>query len=177
MSAVQHTPRLLLRPPVASDLERLFAIYGDPATNVYNPFGPFADLEKARSVLTGWIEHWRQHGFGQWAIEAREAPGRVIGFGGIGYRKYLEQEALNLGYRFATEAWGHGYATELARAALQHAFGSLKLPEVFAIVRPVNQPSIHVLEKAGLQRIGSLDDVPGQEPSHLYRATALGLAA
>jgi hypothetical protein len=44
------------------------------------------------------------------------------------------------------------------------------LASLFAIVRPSHAASIKVLEKVGMQRMGSLDDVPGQAPSWVYRA-------
>ncbi|HEX5685821.1 MAG TPA: GNAT family N-acetyltransferase [Ideonella sp.] len=166
----RSTARLVLRQPVAADVAHLFAIYGDPATNTFNPFGPHPSIEKSRSVLDAWIDHWAERGFGQWAVATKQEPERVIGFGGVAFRKYLEADALNLGYRLAVSAWGQGYATELARAALDFALQVLRQPEVFAIVRPINAPSIRVLEKIGMQRIGTLDDVPGQAPSYLYGA-------
>jgi RimJ/RimL family protein N-acetyltransferase len=165
------TQRLMLRPPTVDDAASVFAIYGDPETNRHNPSGPLADKDQAKAVLDRWLEHWAEHGFGQWAIVTQEAPQRVIGFGGITLYHYNEVERINLGYRFAVSAWGQGYATELARAALQFGFVRLDQPEVYGVVRPAHQASINVLEKIGMQRIDELDDVPGQAPSLVYRAT------
>ncbi|RNF83245.1 GNAT family N-acetyltransferase [Montanilutibacter psychrotolerans] len=164
------TDRLVLRPPVESDLQRLFDIYGDARTNTHNPAGPFANIDTARTVLTGWMAHWQQHGFGKWAISAADDPSHVIGFGGIDHRRYIDEDKINLGYRFGVEAWGKGYATELGRASLALAFDALGLPDVFGIVRPANTASIRVLEKVGMHWVGAVDDVPGAEPSRLYRA-------
>ncbi|WP_312512478.1 hypothetical protein [Massilia sp.] len=47
------TPRLLLRPPMEDDVAPLYAIYGDAATNTFNPAGPLPDLERAHAVLSG----------------------------------------------------------------------------------------------------------------------------
>lgn len=167
------TQRLVLRPPTEEDLPSLFAIYGDPATHRFNPGGPLTSLEQARTLLTAWLAHWQRKGYGQWAIACRESPDQLIGFGGIDARKYLEVERLNLGYRFGTQAWGQGYATELSRAALEYAFAELQEPHVYAVVRPQHQASIRVLEKVGMQRVDRLDDVPGQAPSLVYRAEAV----
>lgn len=49
--------RLTLRRPMASDLERLFALYGDPATHPFNPFGPLLELDQARVLLDKWTHH------------------------------------------------------------------------------------------------------------------------
>lgn len=75
-------------------------------------------------------------------------PDEIIGFGGIDARKYLDVERLNLGYRFGTQAWGKGFATELSQASLDYAFAELNVPEVFAVVRPHHQASIRVLERS-----------------------------
>ena len=171
------TTRLILRRPTPGDLAKLFEIYGDPATNVFNPFGPYPNIEKASTVLADWMDHWDRLGFGQCAVATRSDPELVIGFGGVAYRNYVDTETLNLGYRLHTAAWGKGYATELGAGVLRHALLDLGKPEVFAIVRPINTPSIHVLEKIGMQRVGSLEDVPGQEPSLLYRAGAIHAVA
>jgi RimJ/RimL family protein N-acetyltransferase len=104
-------------------------------------------------------------------ICTRESPDEIIGFGGIDARKYLAVERLNLGYRFGTQAWGKGFATELSQASLDYAFAELNVLEVFAVVRPHHQASIRVLEKVGMLRIDTLDDVPGQAASLVYRLT------
>ncbi|MGE8189624.1 GNAT family N-acetyltransferase [Pseudomonas sp. NPDC086278] len=162
------TARLLLRPPQVDDLASVFAIYGDPATNQFNPAGPLTRIDQAQTLLTQWMTHWEIHGYGQWTIATRDAPDCVIGFGGVDSRKYAETERLNLGYRFAVTAWGRGYATELSRAAVGFGLDELKLRQIFALVRPAHAASIHVLEKIGMQRVDVLDDVPGQLPSLVY---------
>lgn len=58
-----------------------------------------------------------------------DAPEQILGFGGIAHHHYLAEQRVNLGYRFAVEAWGKGYATQLGQDALQHAFVQLGLPE------------------------------------------------
>jgi RimJ/RimL family protein N-acetyltransferase len=165
------TSRLLLRPPQPEDLASLFAIYGDPATNQFNPAGPLTLIDQAETLLNDWIRHWTIHGYGLWTIATRVAPDCVIGFGGIGWRKYGDVERLNLGYRLAVSAWGQGYATELSRASLEYGFDELKVPEVLALVRPAHTASIGVLEKIGMQRVDVLDDVPGQAPSFVYKVS------
>jgi RimJ/RimL family protein N-acetyltransferase len=164
------TTRLILRRPTSEDLVSLFSIYGDPATNQFNPSGPLTDINQAQSLLEAWMKHWITKGYGQWTIRTREAPEIVIGFGGIDTRKYLDVDRLNLGYRFAVPAWGRGYATELSEAALDFGFVELEIPEIFAVVRPNHLASIRVLEKIGMQRIDTLDDVAGQPPSLIFQA-------
>lgn len=146
----KKTARLILRSPLPSDLERVFAIHGDPATNRFNPAGPLTHRVEASAMLDRWLGQWSRLGFGPWAITPRDAPDHILGFGGLSLHDYLGVERVNLGYRFDVVAWGNGYATELAHAALDHGFDELAMAEVFALVRPDHRASIRVLEKVGM---------------------------
>ncbi|WP_263261878.1 GNAT family N-acetyltransferase [Pseudomonas sp. RIT-PI-S] len=167
----RSTRRLTLRPPTQDDVHSVFAIYGDPATHRFNPAGPLKTQHHAAAMLKRWMVHWQSAGYGQWAIAERDAPDVIIGFGGLDKRPYGPVERLNLGYRFAVAAWGKGYATELSQASLDFGFAELDVPEVFAMVRPGHGASIRVLEKVGMRCIDTLDDVPGEPPSLVYRAS------
>lgn len=169
MTPQRITDRLTLRPPTGDDLASIFAIYGDPRTNQFNPAGPLVDMRQAQLLLQSWQLHWQEQGYGQWAVAVRDMPGKLIGFGGIDTRQYLDVPRLNLGYRLGVPAWGQGYATELGRAALTFAFAELALPMVYAVVRPQHRASINVLEKIGMQRAEILDDVPGEPPSLVFK--------
>jgi RimJ/RimL family protein N-acetyltransferase len=167
-----QTERLILRPVTPSDLDDLFRIYGDPATNTFNPSGPYPDIAHARAVLTRWLHHWDKYAFGQWAISLTEAPEKVIGFGGLSVSTYADITINNLGYRFSTEAWGKGLATELSHYAVRYGFEELNLNAISGVVRPDHEASQKVLMKAGLKRVGEVDDVPDEEPSLLYTLKA-----
>ena len=90
------TSRLRLRPVIASDADDLFRIYGDPATNTFNPAGPYPDIDYARDVLACWLKHWKHYGFGNWAITLKDDPERIIGFGGLSIRSYADITINNL---------------------------------------------------------------------------------
>lgn len=161
------TERLILRKPVKEDFESFFEINHDPQTNIHNPSGPMS-FEKAESTFTRMLDHWETHNFGSWVIVEKDHPENIIGFGGLSYRLYGEEEKLNLGYRFASQAWGKGYATEFTKKVIDLGNEGNK-EEIFAIVRPTNIASVKVLEKAGMIKIGILNDVPGQPESLVYR--------
>ncbi|GAE63612.1 Protein N-acetyltransferase, RimJ/RimL family [Chryseobacterium indologenes] len=161
------TERLILRKPAKEDFERFFEINHDPETNIHNPSGPMS-FEKAEGTFTRMLEHWEKYHFGSWAIAEKQNPENIIGFGGLSYRLYGEEEKLNLGYRFASQAWGKGYATEFTKKAINVGINEDNT-EIFAIVRPNNLASVKVLEKAGMIKIGTLNDVPGQPESLVYR--------
>ncbi|MFV0262923.1 MAG: GNAT family N-acetyltransferase [Kluyvera sp.] len=163
-----QTERLSLRPAAASDLDALYRIYGDPATNTFNPAGPHPNIEHSRRILAGWLAHRDAHGFGNWAFSLRETPERIIGFGGLRIVEYPFGTVNNLGYRFAPEAWGKGLATEFALAAVDYAFTTLRLEEIVGIVRKNHLASQKVLLKCGLKLFREIDDVPGAEPSLIF---------
>ncbi|MGM8932891.1 GNAT family N-acetyltransferase [Salinicola halophyticus] len=167
------TDRLTLRQPDLADATRLFAIYGDPETNRFNPAGPHADASVSMQVLNRWREHWQNHGFGVWAIEEKAKPGIVIGFGGLGW---AEEEGwgwiVNLGYRFSPAVWGKGYATEMGQGAIDFATERLAVEALYGLVRPQHEKSLHVLRKLGFGEVGTLEDTPG-EPASLVLERSL----
>lgn len=163
-----ETERLYLRPISAGDAAALYAIYGDPLTNLFNPAGPYPSLNFAQTILADWMEQWTLHGFGHWAISQRSAPADIIGFGGLSRRKVDEIRNINLGYRFSTSVWGKGLATEFARASLVFGFDQLKLWEISALVRENHLASRHVLEKIGMRVVGEISDVESGGGSVIY---------
>lgn len=116
-----------------------------------------------------WLLQWEQHGFGLWAISFREAPETVIGFGGLSYRQFGELEKINLGYRFSTQVWGQGLATELSRKALDFGFRTLDAEEIWALVRETHLASQRVLEKAGMKQIAKVAEPLGGAGSFIYQ--------
>jgi RimJ/RimL family protein N-acetyltransferase len=166
-SMIVHTDRLVLRRVHPDDVEVLWAIHGDPETNRYNPAGPLPSRGAAEELLRQWESHWREHGFGYWAIATREQPCTVIGFGGVRLRYLRDAERLSLFFRLATSTWGKGYATEMGHAAVALAFDRLGHDAVFATTRPDNQPSIAALKRLGFRPDGELTDDRGM-PSNVY---------
>lgn len=163
--------RLYLRPVNASDVDDLFRIYGDPATNMFNPAGPYPDISHARNVLARWLSHWENYKFGNWAIAQKKNPERIIGFGGLSIISYDDTPIMNLGYRFSTESWGKGLATEFAKYAVSYGFGILKLNEISAVVRPNHLASQKILTKAGLRYARDIHDVKNEPASMLFTLT------
>jgi RimJ/RimL family protein N-acetyltransferase len=60
---------------------------------------------------------------------------------------------FEVGWHFHPDAWGHGYATETARAALTWGFDH-GLEEIFAVVRPDNAASLNVCRRLGMAPLG-----------------------
>ena len=152
-----RTERTILRWFTEDDLDAYFRLGSDPEVVRYtaDPGGGFRDREHALEVMrSAPLADYEKHGFGRMAVEL-VSTGEVVGFSGL---KYLSDfEEVDLGYRFLPEFWGQGLATETARASLDYGFGELDLDEIVAFVLPENTGSVHVLEKLGLTRTGSLD--------------------
>ena len=102
--------------------------------------------------------HFERHGFGLWAVEViGGAP--FIGFIGLAVPSFNApfMPCVELGYRLAFDHWGHGYATEGARAALAFGFTTVGLAEVVAMTATGNERSRRVMERLGMTR-NPMDD-------------------
>lgn len=149
------TRRLELRRFTAADVEPLLAVFGDAEVMRYvgaerRPLGRdqvAAQLSTADAV-------WREHGFGMLAITERET-GRLVGE--VGLQHLEDGPDVETGYTLVRAAWGRGYATEAAGAALRWGFAGLRLPRIVAVADPDNRASLHVLDKLGMTRCGMRD--------------------
>jgi len=159
------TARLRLRPLRVEDVDALTDVYSHP--QVARWIGPHTRGDVAREIALH-IDRQASLGWCFWAVEER-ASALLIGDCGL---QPLEQHGpeVELGYDFHPHAWGRGLATEAARAVMQHAFGPLEIERVVAVVKPENRASRRVLEKAGLQHVGTR--AAYGEPMCLYEAHA-----
>ena len=167
-----ETARLLLRAPTADDLQAVFELHADPIANRLSASGPTPTREASAELLEGWLAHWRAHGYGYWVIASREQPEQVIGFGGVMSRTVAGVSGLHLYFRFQPQAWGKGFASEMALAALELAFDTLHASSVFAVVLAPNTPSRKTLERIGMLLKSSSADWPSQVASLVYEMTA-----
>jgi [ribosomal protein S5]-alanine N-acetyltransferase len=146
--ATLRTARLLLRPFRAGDLPAYIAIRADPETARYLPGGSAAAAEapeRARRTIEAWgAGAWAEGGYAPWAVER---DGRLIGH--LGLRYLPEIEATELLYLFERLTWGHGFATEGGRAAIDFARDRLGLGYLVALAVPENAASIAVMRRCG----------------------------
>jgi [ribosomal protein S5]-alanine N-acetyltransferase len=174
------TDRLTIRQLTLDDAEDLFAIYGDPEVMRYVAGGPIADVAAAEALVQQNIAHQRTHGYSWWAVVER-ATGRLVGDAGL-YSFEGKGPDVEVGYTFRRDAWGRGYATESALACLHAAFGPLAVDRVRAVVLPENEASVHVLEKIGMHRDGTVPYMGGEwahfvADRRTWRAPGAGQAA
>lgn len=112
---------------------------------------PLAREDAWRKLLNGHAL-WSLLGYGYWAV-ARRSDNVMIGqLGFADFKRALTpsiEDIPEMGWLFAREAFGQGYATEAGLAALAWADDVLQAPEVTAIIDAENIASIRVAEKCG----------------------------
>jgi RimJ/RimL family protein N-acetyltransferase len=156
-----ETDRLGLRLWAPDDARDAFAIYGDAQVMRYlGNTPPHTDLDATRVWLDALIARTahRTDGRGGWAM-VEKATGVAVG---TLLLKELPDatpekrptEDVEIGWHLRRDRWGRGYATEAARVVLAHAFDTLRLPIVRAVVDPDNLPSQAVAKRLGMRHVG-----------------------
>ena len=160
-----ETPRLRLRPWRASDLDTFVALHADPEV-MWDQSGPISRAESS-AKFDRYRAAFEAVGYCRWALE--DLTGTFLGYAGImpGKGEVLPDSFTEIGWRLVRAAWGHGYATEAAGAALGDAFQRVGLPEVIAFTSAENLKSQAVMKKLGMRRDAARDFVTdyGTEPS------------
>jgi RimJ/RimL family protein N-acetyltransferase len=171
------TERLSLRHWRAGDRGPFAELNGDPEVMRYFP----ATLTRRSSdELADWIAaDVARRGWGLWALEER-ATGRFIGFTGLAHAEFDASftPAVEIGWRLARAAWGHGYATEAARAAAAFAFEHLQLAEIVSFTAQPNARSRAVMQRLGMRHDDAHDfDHPSVSDERLRRHVLYRLSA
>jgi ribosomal-protein-alanine N-acetyltransferase len=153
------TARLSLDRLSVVDFDAMWSIHADPLTNEFNPGGPLA-RSGAQRMFGEWLGQWHEHGFGYWTV--RDESG-VIGFTGIRFSTWDERTVLNLAYRYTPRAWGRGYATEAASAAVDLWRAEHSAHPLIAYTKPGNLGSQRTALAVGLERRPDLDHTTDDE--------------
>src|SRR5262245_55275775 len=171
---VLETERLRLRPARLADARAIAALANDRriAENTARIPHPYT-LDDAEAFLTSAVRSETETAFAiTLARDVRDpekaCPGldpgwepvfgqdhapnngrsTLIGMCGLEWHPGEEPE---IGYWLGVPYWGRGYATEAARAVIDHAFEDLRLDLLIAGARVSNPASRRVLEKCGFQ--------------------------
>ena len=168
-----ETGRLILRPWQPRDLAPFAAMNADP--KVMEHFR--APLTRAQSAAFAENIQARRarDGIAVCAAE-RKSDGAFIGFAGLmrpGVALPIGT-CIEIGWRLARAHWGQGYATEAARAWLEHGFLKLNLTEIVSFTVAANHRSIAVMERLGMSRDEARDfDHPSLPEGHALRPHVL----
>jgi RimJ/RimL family protein N-acetyltransferase len=130
------------------DADAVFAIIGDRVAMQFYPktFG----REDAKQWIVRNQRRYRDDGYGLFAVTLKDSE-EVIGDCGIIKQNIEGETAMEVGYHFRRDQWGHGYATEAARACMELAFETFGADKVISLIRPENVPSRRVAERNGMK--------------------------
>ena len=170
-----ETERLLMRSWRDDDLAPFHAVCSDP--DVMATLGPVMSREEVAALIERMRGIEAEHGHCFWAL-VRKEDDQLIGWcgairGSVG--PIVGQPEL--GWRMARSAWGKGYVTEAARAALDWVLANRSDAAAYAITNTENWRSRAVMERIGMEHdiAGDFEHPrlpPGhrQRPHVLYRA-------
>jgi RimJ/RimL family protein N-acetyltransferase len=159
------TERLVLRPVMADDHAAVLAHWTQPDVRRFLFDGAALSGVEVAETIEESIGDFAARGFGVWLIELGSAAG-LIGTAGL---RPLGSSGLEIFYSLAPGAWGHGYATEAARAVVEYGLGPLGLPEVLAEVDEGNAASVAVVKRLGMTPYAVVPGLLG--PMTRYRIT------
>ena len=148
-----RTPRLVLRPMRAEDVDDIHAYQSREDVCRYLPFGPRTRDEVAEKVakfstalaLAADGDYW------QLAIERTDEPGRVIGDVYFAIKSVADATA-DIGWTLHPDHHGRGYMSEAAGAVLAVAFAELGLHRVRTILDPRNDASAALCRRLGMRQ-------------------------
>ncbi|MFO0882647.1 MAG: GNAT family N-acetyltransferase [Pirellulales bacterium] len=167
-----ETARLKLRQWQASDLAPFADLNSDPRVMEHFP----APLTREES--NAWVGRLKaemaEQGWGLWAVEVK-ATQQFIGFVGLKVPKVTLpfSPCVEIGWRLVFDAWGKGYATEAAKAALQVGFEELNLTEIVSFTAVCNTRSAAVMQRIGMTKDPHTFEHPAVVEGHHLRTHVL----
>ena len=162
------TSRLVLRPWRESDLVPFAEQNADPL--VMRFLGGVLTREESDAYVETATKHLADNGFCKWAVEV---PGASAFIGAIGLTRVKFEAsftpAVEVAWRLHRRYWGHGYATEGARGAIEEGFRCVGLSEIVSMTAIGNLPSRRVMERLEMEQSIEFDHPRLPETSPLRR--------
>ena len=149
------TPRLMVRPLLASDFPHVFAIRSNP-TVMKHIREPETAPEQVHKRMTDWAAYAEKcPGLGVFGVEIRESGA----FAGYVTARHVEFDPASheyeVGYTFAQAYWGQGIASEVLPVLCSYLFDLTTAAQIVAFAHPENAASQRVLLKCGFQQTGA----------------------
>ena len=142
-----ETPRLILRPFAAGDLDRMAELMAN------KDFMRFSMGSMTREQTQSFLDKvigWDRDGLpSQFAMILR-SDDTLTGYCGFLHQEVDGKKEIEIGYRLDRDFWNRGLTTEAARAVRDHGFRDLKLERVISLIHPENHASRRVAEKNGM---------------------------
>jgi len=160
MTTILTTPRLRLREFVVGDVDadHLVALNDNPNVTKYVGEGPITRAAALDVVRDRLVHQHRAYGVGRWAVERRD-DGAFIGW--CGFKREVDEDRYDLGYRFFEHVWGQGYGREAAAACMAWAKTNLAGKTIVGRARVENVASLQILTGLGGTFVRHEDDLDG----------------
>ena len=144
-----RTPRLIGTPAGPGDFADVRRLHSDPRVmaTLSADGKPFSE-DQTRSFLQRAADHWNSHSFGLWILHS-QSDSDFVGYGGIKHATVEGRDEIELAYAITSDHWRKGFATEISRAAMTHAFDTMHLKRIVAFTLPHNKASRGVMENCG----------------------------
>lgn len=168
------TPRLILRPMIASDFDAWALFAADP--EVMRFLGGAVPRPVAWRAFAAMAGAWSLYGFAMFSVLERDT-GRWVGR--LGPWQPDGWPGTEVGWALVRDAWGKGYAIEGATAAIDWAFDTLGWTEVIHTILPDNLASVRVAERLGSTKL-RVDRLPppyGADPIDVWGQSKLAWRA
>jgi RimJ/RimL family protein N-acetyltransferase len=151
-----QTERLILRPWREADRGPYAAMNADP--EVMHDFPAPLTREESDAKLDRYQANYERLGYTRWVIERCEDE-RFLGYAGVLpiFAGHPAGDGVEIGWRMIRPAWGFGYASEAARAALRDGFDRIGMSEILAYTADTNARSEAVMVRLAMQREAARD--------------------
>ena len=154
---VLETERLRLRGHRLEDFPSCATLWADPEVTRFISPTPLGE-EEAWARFLRYAGHWALMGYGYWAVEEKSTGRYLANVGFADARRAIVPplgDVPEIGWVFASDAAGRGYATEAVRGALDWGDRHFENGRTVCIIAPEHGRSIRVAEKAGYRPVGT----------------------
>ncbi len=139
--------------------------------NVMKFFPEILSKEQSDELVDKINNNFNEYGFGLWAVEKKETQ-QFIGFIGFSMATFKSffTPCIEIGWRLDNKHWNKGYATEGAKVCLEYGFNNLGIDRIYSFTAQLNIPSINVMKKLGLRKVGTFEHprVKNDDPLKLH---------
>jgi [ribosomal protein S5]-alanine N-acetyltransferase len=142
-----RTSRLVLVPIGDADVAALARHWGEAAVARYLWMEQPVTLDAVARVVTTSNRDFARSSYGIWSVRD---PGDDSLMGMCGLRQVEDHDWVEILFSLRQRFWRQGLGSESVFAVLDHAFHTLKLPRVVALVDVGNSALLRIARRAGM---------------------------